>query len=157
MSNKYITHYQSPVGTLKLEARNNGLTAIEFIEKEFASSENSSSPILQDVINQLDTYFDGQLTTFNLKLAHNGTDFQQAVWDALRDIPYGQTVTYGLLAERLGDANKVRAVGTANGKNPIPIIIPCHRVVGANQQLVGYSGGITRKKQLLKHEGAILL
>ena len=157
MSNAYTTRYKSPVGTLKLEAINNALTAIDFIETEPASSKNLSSPVLQDTIDQLDAYFEGQLTTFNLPLAPDGTDFQQRVWEALRDIPYGQTVTYGLLAERLGDANKMRAVGTANGKNPIPIIIPCHRVVGANQQLVGYSGGIARKKQLLKHEGAILL
>jgi methylated-DNA-[protein]-cysteine S-methyltransferase len=86
-----------------------------------------------------------------------GTNFQRSVWKKLQDIPYGKTVTYGELAENLGDANKVRAVGKANGSNPIPIIIPCHRVIGADNKLVGYAGGISRKRYLLRHEGAILL
>ena len=121
------------------------------------TSPDTKSAILNEAITQLEAYFHGKLTVFELPLAPQGTDFQQLVWENLRDIPYGQTITYGGLAERLGDANKVRAVGTANGQNPIPIVIPCHRVVGANQQLVGYSGGIERKKFLLKHEGALLL
>jgi methylated-DNA-[protein]-cysteine S-methyltransferase len=95
--------------------------------------------------------------TFDLPLAAEGTEFEQRVWDALRTIPYGATTSYGEIARRLGDAHNARAVGTANGKNPIPIIVPCHRVIGTNGDLTGFGGGIERKRWLLAHEGALLL
>jgi methylated-DNA-[protein]-cysteine S-methyltransferase len=103
---------------------------------------------------QLAAWFAGELETFDLPLAPAGTPFQRRVWDALLEIPYGTTTTYGDLARRLGDPKAVRAVGLANGRNPIPIIIPCHRVVGADGSLTGYGGGLERKRWLLHHEAA---
>ncbi len=102
--------------------------------------------------DQLDAYFDGELTRFHVPLAPHGSEFQQRVWTALQEIPYGRTESYGELAERIGSPGGARAVGLANGKNPIGIIIPCHRVVGADGGLTGYGGGIERKKQLLDLE-----
>jgi len=102
--------------------------------------------------DQLDAYFDGELTRFEVPLAPHGSEFQQRVWAALQEIPYGRTESYGELAERVGSPGGARAVGLANGKNPIGIIIPCHRVVGADGSLTGYGGGIERKKQLLDLE-----
>ncbi|MDX1672165.1 MAG: methylated-DNA--[protein]-cysteine S-methyltransferase [Balneolaceae bacterium] len=107
--------------------------------------------------DQLTAYFTGHRRKFDLPLDPDGTGFQRRVWSALQQIPYGSTVTYRQLSERLGDPQALRAVGKANGSNPIPVIIPCHRVIGADNRLVGYSGGIERKKWLLKHEGALLL
>lgn len=102
--------------------------------------------------DQLDAYFAGDLTTFDLPLAPRGSEFQQRVWAALQEIPYGETESYGQLAERIGSPGGARAVGLANGRNPIGIIIPCHRVVGADGSLTGYGGGIERKRQLLDLE-----
>jgi len=102
--------------------------------------------------DQLDAYFAGELTRFDLPLAPRGSEFQQRVWAALQEIPYGRTESYGELAERIGSPGGARAVGLANGKNPIGIIIPCHRVVGADGSLTGYGGGLDRKKQLLDLE-----
>jgi len=105
--------------------------------------------------DQLDAYFAGELTTFDLPLAPRGSEFQQRVWAALQAIPYGETVSYGELAERIGSPGGARAVGLANGKNPIVIVIPCHRVVGSGGNLAGYGGGLDRKKQLLDLELAV--
>ncbi len=103
-------------------------------------------------IRQLQEYFDGQRVTFEIPLAADGTDFQRRVWMALRDIPFAQTVTYGDIAREIGNPKGVRAVGLANGRNPISIIVPCHRVIGHNGTLTGYGGGIERKRWLLEHE-----
>src|SRR5205823_1056391 len=105
---------------------------------------------------QLAAYFDGVLTEFDLPLALDGTEFQKRVWRALLNIPYGQTISYGELARRIGNPNGSRAVGLANGRNPISIIVPCHRVIGANGKLVGYGGGLPRKEALLNFEFAVL-
>jgi methylated-DNA-[protein]-cysteine S-methyltransferase len=107
----------------------------------------------EEVITQLAEYFSGQRHTFDLELAPRGTPFQLAVWNALRDIPYGDTISYAELARRIGKPAAVRAVGAANGANPIPVIIPCHRVIGSNGTLTGYGGGIERKQWLLALEG----
>ena len=105
---------------------------------------------------QLSEYLARTRTSFDLPLAPSGTAFQRRVWDALRAIPYGTTTSYGELARRLGDASATRAVGAANGKNPIPIIVPCHRVVGSRGELTGFGGGLDRKRWLLEHEGVAL-
>lgn len=105
--------------------------------------------------DELTAYFDGRRRTFDVPLAPNGTDFQRRVWLALRDIPYGETISYAELARRVGSVAAVRAVGAANGRNPIPIIIPCHRVIGSDGSLTGFGGGIERKRWLLQHEGAL--
>jgi methylated-DNA-[protein]-cysteine S-methyltransferase len=114
-------------------------------------------PVLKETEQQLNAYFKNQLKKFNIPLAPKGTEFQQAVWQKLQNIPYGKTITYGKLAAQMGDVKKMRAVGMANGKNPIPIIIPCHRVIGADGNLTGYAGGLEKKVILLKHEGANVL
>ncbi|RSN64809.1 methylated-DNA--[protein]-cysteine S-methyltransferase [Actinomadura sp. WAC 06369] len=121
-----------------------GLPADDPDEKPFAQ-----------VAEQLDAYFAGDLTEFDVPLALNGTPFQRRVWDALRHIPYGETVTYGELALDIGSPTASRAVGLANGKNPISVIVPCHRVVGSNGDLTGYGGGIERKRYLLEFERTV--
>ncbi|MDX1637951.1 MAG: methylated-DNA--[protein]-cysteine S-methyltransferase [Balneolaceae bacterium] len=118
---------------------------------------NSDNPVVTMATNQLREYFEGRRTVFDLPLNPSGSEFQVRVWKSLQSVGFGETVTYGQLAERLGDPDTVRAVGRANGQNPIPVVIPCHRVIGSNGMLVGYSGGIERKEWLLKHEGALLL
>lgn len=149
--------YRSPVGVLRLEAADEALKAIYFEDDESAASTETESVFLSRAIQQLEEYFSGKRTEFELPLAPEGTAFQQSVWCLLRQIPYGKTTSYIKLATMLGDVKKVRAVGNANAQNPIPIIIPCHRVIGVNNHLIGYSGGIARKRFLLQHEGAILL
>jgi len=114
------------------------------------------NPILQLARRQLDEYFARTRTSFDLPLDAEGTAFERRVWDLLRAIPYGTTTSYGELARRLGEPKDARAVGAANGKNPIPIIVPCHRVIGANGDLTGFGGGLERKRWLLEHEGALL-
>lgn len=106
------------------------------------------------IVDQLQRYFDGERITFDAPLKLVGTPFQQRVWAALQEIPYGETIAYGTLAKRLGDPKLVRAVGTANGRNPVGIIVPCHRVIGASGDLVGFAGGLHRKRWLLQREGA---
>ena len=105
--------------------------------------------------SQLDAYFHGELQTFDLRLQLTGTEFQKTVWRALQQIPFGRTLSYGALAERVGNPKASRAVGAANGANPIPIIIPCHRVIGSDKSLTGFGGGLATKEFLLKHEGVL--
>lgn len=150
-------YYKSPIGWLEIAADDDFLYAIHFLEEEPESNNSPSNSIIDQTVAELSEYFEGKRNRFSIPLKLEGSDFQQSVWKQLQEIPCGQTTTYGKLAEQLGDSNKVRAVGKANGQNPIPIIIPCHRVIGADNSLVGYAGGITKKQQLLKHEGAILL
>lgn len=146
---------RSPLGTLRLTAEGDALTELYF--GEFPLSDSSAShPVLDLAEGELSAYFSGDLRTFRTPLAPRGTPFQHRVWAELQRIPYGETLSYGELADRLGDARAVRAVGLANGRNPISIFIPCHRVVGARGQLTGYGGGIERKAWLLAHEGARL-
>jgi methylated-DNA-[protein]-cysteine S-methyltransferase len=115
------------------------------------------SPLLDDVAAQLEAYFSGERTTFELPLDLSGTEFQRRCWLALATIPYGQTVSYGEQARRLGlGPETARAVGTANGQNPVPVILPCHRVIGADGSLTGFGGGLDLKRFLLEHEGALL-
>ncbi len=151
------SYFDSPIGWLEIISSDKALRIIQFLEMEPETDQNPGNAINQKVIAQLTEYFNSQRTEFDIPIKPEGTDFQKTVWKKLQDIPFGRTITYGQLAEKLGDPNKVRAAGKANGQNPIPIIIPCHRVIGADQKLVGYAGGIDRKRFLLKHEGAILL
>jgi methylated-DNA-[protein]-cysteine S-methyltransferase len=154
------TVIDSPMGDLTLVA-DDGLLAGLYMNlqrhrpPELTFGDPDARPFTA-VISQLTEYFDGTRTEFDLPLALNGTPFQQTVWAALRQIPYGETESYGELAARIGRPSAARAVGLANGKNPIGIIVPCHRVIGANGSLVGYGGGITRKQSLLAFEtGAV--
>jgi methylated-DNA-[protein]-cysteine S-methyltransferase len=109
-----------------------------------------------DVRRQLDEYFAGERSTFDIKMHMEGTAFQRTVWHALTEIPYGETISYGELARRIGRPDRARAVGTANGQNPIAVIVPCHRVIGANGKLVGYGGGLDNKRRLLELEQGLL-
>jgi methylated-DNA-[protein]-cysteine S-methyltransferase len=111
--------------------------------------------VLRDARRQLEAYFDGTRREFDLPLAPRGTQFQLAVWQSLRGIPYGDTISYAQLAQRIGKPNAMRAVGAANGRNPLPIVVPCHRVIGANGDLTGFGGGLPTKRFLLELEGAI--
>src|SRR5437016_12394309 len=146
----------SPLGPLMLVADDAGLRQIVFpsngsaAEPEPSWEENPSA--FQEAIGKLTVYFAGQLETFDLALAPDGTPFQRRIWDELRKIPYGETISYGELARRIGNPNASRAVGLANGSNPIPIIIPCHRVIGSNGKLTGYGGGLPIKEKLLALE-----
>lgn len=141
----------SPVGPLTLTASADALTGIAF-----GGAGNGGgappSPLLAQTARELEEYFAGERRTFTVPLAPAGTDFQRKVWTALRAIPYGETVSYGDLARRIGKPGAAIAVGQANGRNPIPIIVPCHRVIGADGKLVGYAGGLEIKKALLRLE-----
>ena len=153
---------ESPVGALTVCASERGVRAILWPDDEPtrvpAAGSPSSQPsaaqraILDAAREQLDEYFGGTRTEFDVPLDPVGTEFQQAAWSALRAIPFGETVSYGEQAERMGDKNKARAVGAANGRNPISIIVPCHRVVGSNGSLTGFAGGLDIKRFLLDHE-----
>lgn len=145
----------SPLGNLQIVVSKNGIQNLSF--SDIPVSAQPANNLLAKTAQQLKEYFSGERTAFDLPLVPEGTEFQQRVWQALREIPFGQTITYGQLSKKLGDPDAVRAVGTANGKNPIAIIIPCHRVIGSDQKLTGYAGGIERKRWLLQHEGALLL
>jgi len=147
---QYQVSYKSQLGYLFLKSDGESVTEVSFSDIEM--SEINSCPVLEECRDQLDRYFKGELMTFKIPLNPEGTKFQQNVWTELLKIPFGETITYMELAVRLGDAKAIRAVGTANGRNPIAIIIPCHRVIGAGNKLTGYAGGIWRKKWLLELE-----
>jgi methylated-DNA-[protein]-cysteine S-methyltransferase len=145
---------QSPLGLLAVSAVDEGLTCINMGVEEIkdAWGPEESTPVLEAALDQLEAYFAGDLKEFDLPLAAVGTPFQQRVWAELVKIPYGVTCSYMEVAQRLGDPKAVRAVGLANGRNPIAIIVPCHRVIGANGRLTGYAGGLWRKERLLSLE-----
>lgn len=147
----------TPLGDLLLVAVDGALTKAHFAPyDEPESSPTPDEPVLVEAARQLAEHFAGERTDFDLPLAPPGTPFQQRVWGELRRIPYGVTTTYGELAERLGDPRCVRAVGLANGRNPIAVVVPCHRVIGSDGKLRGYAGGIERKQRLLALERSSL-
>jgi methylated-DNA-[protein]-cysteine S-methyltransferase len=150
------TQLPSPIGLLLLVGDDRGLRQIAFAENGRAAPPNpdwkQDSTALNEPIRQLRAYFAGEIEAFDLALAPEGTPFQQTVWNELCKIPYGQTISYGDLARRIGNPNASRAVGLANGSNPIPIVIPCHRVIGSNGKLTGYGGGLPIKEKLLALE-----
>lgn len=148
----------TPIGHLRLAATTLGLSAIDFDANPAlapAGSDPAAESIIRRTAEELDRYFKGELTEFSVPLAPRGTEFQKRVWDRLRQIPFGTTTTYGSIARDLGDPNATRAVGLANGRNPIPIIVPCHRVIGADGSLTGFGGGLPRKRWLLDHESRV--
>lgn len=154
------TTIESPVGPLLLGANEAGVCLIEFHESKHRVPRNpdwreGESELLERTRRQLAEYFAGTRRTFDLPLAPKGTEFQRAVWRALADIPYGETISYVQLATRVGKPAATRAVGAANGRNPLPIVLPCHRVIGANGSLTGFGGGLPTKQFLLRHEGAL--
>ncbi|USD26771.1 methylated-DNA--[protein]-cysteine S-methyltransferase [Flagellimonas marinaquae] len=145
-----VAYIQTPIGVAELKGDKNGLASVTVL--------NNKKPIgtipteLKEAAEQFQQYFNGNRTVFNLKLNPSGTDFQKKVWNALLEIPFGKTISYLELSKQLGDVKAIRAVASANGKNPLWIVVPCHRVIGTNGDLTGYAGGLHRKKWLLEHE-----
>lgn len=141
----------SPVGSLRLTASDNALTGLDFTDEPAAGA--TSNPVLVETMRQLEEYFNGTRKTFDIPLETTGTAFTRRVWEELKDIPYGEAISYKQLAVNSGSPKAFRAVGMCNGKNRIAIIIPCHRVINADRGLGGFSGGLEKKRFLLRHEG----
>src|SRR4051812_39872101 len=154
MPNHFKAYYRSPIGLLEIESSEAAIEAVSFVEQQGEASGKIPN-VLQQCIEELEEYFEGERKDFTVSLNQEGTEFQKKVWNQLLDIPFGKTVSYLHIAKKLANAKSIRAVGGANGKNKIAIIVPCHRVIGQNSSLVGYAGGKWRKQWLLEHEGAI--
>ncbi len=157
----FYAYMDSPIGRLTIIASAQGLTEIRFPNQHstqsasspYARNSNKDSPhYIEQALDQLRAYFAGKLTVFDLTLAPRGTDFQQTVWTQLRTVPFGATASYGAIAAAIGKPNAARAVGMANSKNPLPIVVPCHRIIGSNGALTGFAGGLDTKRWLLAHE-----
>lgn len=154
----HITYYKTPIGIAKITGDENGIQSVSVLDEDAISNElfNIETPAcLKECVLQLEEYFNGERASFNLTVNPKGTPFQKKVWKSLLNIPYGKTRTYLEQSKALGDIKAIRAVASANGKNPLWIIIPCHRVIGSNGSLTGYAGGIWRKKWLLDHENPV--
>lgn len=152
---KLFSTYESPVGPLLLSGDEHALTGLAFGGDARSGRAHGDARFAEER-RQLDQYFAGERTTFDFPLRLEGPAFHLGVWAELQAIPYGTTATYGEIARRLGRPDRARAVGAANGRNPIAIVVPCHRVIGAGGKLTGYGGGLDRKRDLLVHEGALL-
>ena len=152
----YYTWFESPIGPLLLAGADSKLKLVSFAKGKHARQVHpdwiEDASVFADAIDQLQRYFAGNLETFDLPLLLEGTAFQKKVWTALKNIPYGETISYKTLAQRVGSPKAVRAVGAANGANPIPIILPCHRVIGNDGSLTGFGGGLPLKQKLLALE-----
>lgn len=147
-------YIKSPVGITLIEGDETGVSKILVYDKEIEPSKKIP-PVLKAAVVQLNEYFEGKRTDFDFAINPQGTDFQKRVWDSLLEIPFGKTMTYMEQAIKLGDVKAIRAVASANGKNPLWIVVPCHRVIGTNGSLTGYAGGLWRKKWLLDHENPV--
>ena len=144
--------YDTPIGKIRLTEENQELIGLQFGESRMDSINIEETPFLKEVYSMLSGYFRGEVTKFSIPLNLRGTEFQKKVWNALLEIPYGETCSYGQIAQKIGTPKGARAVGGANNRNPIAIIVPCHRVIGGDGKLVGYAGGAEVKKQLLDLE-----
>jgi methylated-DNA-[protein]-cysteine S-methyltransferase len=145
-------YYKSPIGTIEIKGNTKEIHSIYFIEEEFSTELEVTSGEIKKCIQQLGEYFNGTRTEFALTIHPKGTEFQGKVWTELLKVPFGKTRSYLEQSKKLGDVKAIRAVASANGKNPISIIIPCHRIIGSDGSLTGYAGGVWRKKWLLEHE-----
>lgn len=151
MESNQIAYYKTPLGTAKIVGNAHGISSVTVLDEPIATSETIPTA-LQACVQQLTEYFDGTRSSFTVKLNPKGTDFQKKVWNALLEVPYGKTRSYLEQSKVLGDVKANRAVASANGKNPIWILIPCHRIIGSDGSLTGYASGLWRKKWLLNHE-----
>ena len=149
----FADYYYSPIGWMEVRGTEEAIFIVRFVEKPVKGV--GSTDIVDEAVNQIDDYFSHKRSTFDLPLVFRGTDFQCRVWRRLLTIPFGRTAAYRDIAAAVGNIRAVRAVGAANGKNPISIIAPCHRVIGADGSMTGYGGGLWRKEWLLRHEGAM--
>jgi methylated-DNA-[protein]-cysteine S-methyltransferase len=149
----FTKYYTSPVGFLKIQCTAEHVALIHFVNEP--GLENDSNELIEKCLAQLDEYFLGKRKNFELPLGQRGSDFQQSVWNHLLTIPFGKTISYLEMSKQMGDVKAIRAIASANGKNNIAIVVPCHRVIGSDAKLVGYAGGLWRKKWLLEHETKI--
>lgn len=149
-----VAYLNSPLGSIQIKGNDEGISRVIFLDEAIPQSENIPETLI-NAVAQLQDYFAGKRKNFDLKLNPQGTDFQKKVWHQLAEIPFGKTTSYLQMAKDLGDPKVIRAAASANGKNPISIIIPCHRVIGSDQSMTGYAGGIWRKKWLLEHESPV--
>lgn len=147
----YLTYYHSPIGVVEIVGSREHIVAVNFVDRSRAGADDLPACI-QACVNQIDEYFKGNRKEFSLELQMEGTDFQKTVWRQLTKVAYGQTASYGEIAAAIGKPSASRAVGHANGRNPIAIIVPCHRIIGTDGSLTGYGGGLWRKAWLLRHE-----
>ncbi len=158
MRNLYYTYYQSPVGLLKIGGTENYISELLFIDnpEQVTHGEPGITEVMHQCTEELIEFFNGKRNSFDIPVYQSGTEFQQKVWGELVQIPYGKTISYLELAQRIGDVKAIRAAASTNGKNKICIIVPCHRIIGSDKSLIGYSGGLWRKKWLLQHEFKVL-
>lgn len=154
MEQQYYTYYQSPLGLLKIGGTEHYISELSFVDKkeQVVHGEPGISDVIHQCTEELIEFFNGKRKSFDIPVHQTGTEFQQRVWGELLHIPFGKTISYLDLAKRLGDEKVIRAAASTNGKNKIAIIIPCHRVIGSDKSLIGYGGGLWRKKWLLQHE-----
>jgi methylated-DNA-[protein]-cysteine S-methyltransferase len=159
MRSQSLGYCESPIGLVEIGGTPDGITSLLFVERrrEAGAADVPSDALVEQAVAQVREYFAGSRREFDLPLAPRGTEFQRLVWRQLLTVPFGRTASYGDIAEAIGKPRAVRAVGAANGQNPISIIVPCHRILGSDGRLVGYGGGLWRKEWLLKHEGGLLL
>jgi len=148
-------HINSPLGITKIVGDQDGIAVISVSDIGTNEVSEVIPEVLKEAVSQLQEYFDKKRTDFDFKLNPKGTEFQEKVWKALLEIPYGKTISYMDQTKKLGDVKAIRAVASANGKNPLWIVVPCHRVIGTNGSLTGYAGGLSRKKWLLEHENSL--
>lgn len=153
MNRTYYSYYESPIGLIEIVGTPTAITELNFVEDRRPDA--APHPNVRETKQQVAEYFEGKRRKFDIRLALSGTDFQQHVWQRLQAVPYGRTASYQDIARGIGRPAAVRAVGAANGRNPVAIIVPCHRIIGKNGRLVGYGSGLWRKEWLLKHEGAL--
>jgi methylated-DNA-[protein]-cysteine S-methyltransferase len=153
MNRTYFSYYKSPIGLIEIVGTPTAITELNFVEER--RQDAASHTYVRKIKQQVAEYFEGKRRTFDIRLALIGTDFQQHVWQRLQTVPYGRTASYQDIARGIGRPAAVRAVGAANGRNPVAIIVPCHRIIGKNGRLVGYGSGLWRKEWLLRHEGAL--
>ena len=154
MNKLYSIDYKSPIGILEIIGTDQAISSILFVERELMENtvQEETPLVLKDCLAQIDDYFKGELHEFTFPYVMNGTIFQQSVWNALKGITYAQTGSYKDIAVTIGNEKAIRAVGSANGRNKLTIVIPCHRIIGTNGKLTGYAGGLWRKEWLLQHE-----
>ncbi|MCF8261989.1 MAG: methylated-DNA--[protein]-cysteine S-methyltransferase [Melioribacteraceae bacterium] len=152
MENEYLGFLKCPLGLIEIKANKDSITSVLFVFDQYKNIAENTNGIINQCKKQLSEYFSGERKSFDLNIHQEGTPFQMRVWNELLEIPYGKTISYNHLAEALGDKKTIRAVGGANGRNLISIIVPCHRVIGSDGSLIGYAGGMWRKKWLLGHE-----